>query len=256
MTEGSLEEITFHCFAELRFLFSRSIGHKLFNCCAIAVLFAVVFICFAFYLWLKAHYEKKAKIVADTETAALSALISAGFDRGVMMFLFGVTHQLLLSAPTVQMAILISLEALWILKRVYFRRHYPYRALFAVILLDSLLRIYFQITTLIYDLIAKHRFLINEKHHKNFFYILVASIASQISLSIFYLVLKWFDSYSKNSSKIQPIPNVNNLSRSNNSSPLPKVEPIHSIILPNLKETNNPSKSWQIKYFKRRIKLI
>ena len=154
MAEGSLEEITFHCFAELRFLFSRSIGHKLFNCCAVAVLFAVVFICFAFYLWLKAHYDKKAKIVADTETAALSALISVGFDRGVMMFLFGVTHQLLLSAPTVQMAILISLEALWILKRVYSRRHYRQTLLFMVVILDSTLRIYFQATTLIYDLIA------------------------------------------------------------------------------------------------------
>jgi hypothetical protein len=111
------------------------------------------------------------------ENATLSALISVGFDRGVMMFLFGVTHQLLLSTPTVQMAILVSLEALWILKRIYSRKHYRHTALFAVILLDSLLRLYFQVTTLIYDLISKHKLIINEKHHKNFFYILVASIA-------------------------------------------------------------------------------
>lgn len=124
MTEGSLEEATFHCFAELRFLFSRNFGHKIFNLCAVAVLFIVIFVCFALFLWLKVHYEKKAKIIVGTETAALSALISVGFDRGVMMFLFGVTHQLLLGAPTMQMALLISLEIIWIAKQIYSRRHY------------------------------------------------------------------------------------------------------------------------------------
>lgn len=100
MTEGSIEEITFHCFAELRFLFSRNFGHKIFNCCAVAVLFVVIFVCFAFYLWLKTQYGKRAKIVADTETVSLSAIMSVEFDRGAMIFLFGATHQLLLSKPT------------------------------------------------------------------------------------------------------------------------------------------------------------
>ena len=202
MTEGSLEEITFHCFAELRFLFSRSIGHKLFNCCAIALLFTVVFICFAFYLWLKVHYEKKAKIVAETNNATLSALILVGFDRGVMMFLFGVTHQLLLSTPTLQMTILISLETLWVLKRVYFRRHYRYTALFIVVLLDSLLRLYFQATTLNYDLIAENRFSINEKHHKNYFSILMGLIVLKILLNLYFLLKKWLVNFFKNSSRI------------------------------------------------------
>lgn len=73
------------------------------------MLFIVIFVCFAFYLLLKAEYAKKAKIVADNDTAALSAIISVGFDRGAMMFLFGASHQLLLCSPTVQMAVLVSL---------------------------------------------------------------------------------------------------------------------------------------------------
>ena len=152
------------------------------------------------------HYEKKAKIVADTEAATLSALISVGFDRGVMMFLFGATHQLLLDTSTLQMALLISLEAIWIVKRVYSRRHYRQTALFVVVLLDSLLRLYFQITTLNYDLNAEHRFVINEKHHKTLFYILTALILLEILFILYFLIKKWFLNYVKLSSKVQPSP--------------------------------------------------
>lgn len=161
LTEGNLEEITFHCFAELQFLFSRNTFHKIFNCSAVIVLFTVVYICFAFYLWLKPQYNKKAKIIAGTETSTLSALISVSFDRGMLMFFFGVTHQLLLSKPIFQMSILIFLQSLWIFKRLCSHKHYRHTVILLVVLMDSLIRVYFQITTLIYDLIAEKRFTIN-----------------------------------------------------------------------------------------------
>jgi hypothetical protein len=161
LSEGTLEEVTFHCFAELRFLLSRNFSHKIFNFVAILVLFAVMFTCFAFFLWLRVQYAKKAKIIADTETSTLSVLASIGFDRGVMMFLFGATHQLLLEAPTLQMSLLIFLETVWILKKIYYHKHFKQSAIFVLIMLDSILRIYFQCTTLNYDLIAKNRLIIN-----------------------------------------------------------------------------------------------
>jgi len=67
----------------------------------------VLFTCFGLYLWLKVHYKKKAKIVTDARYSSMISLISMGFDRGMVIFVLGFTHQMLLNVPTTQIFVLL-----------------------------------------------------------------------------------------------------------------------------------------------------
>jgi hypothetical protein len=75
----------------------------------LTVLFITVFVCFGLYLWLKVFYSKKVKIITDAKYETISALISINFDKAIAVFLLGLTHQILLSAPNAQMFLLIAI---------------------------------------------------------------------------------------------------------------------------------------------------
>jgi ABC-type multidrug transport system permease subunit len=65
--EGNIEQLTFHGFGELRNLCSFSFEHRVINVISVFAIFFVFFACFGLYLWLKVHYQKKAKIVTDAK---------------------------------------------------------------------------------------------------------------------------------------------------------------------------------------------
>ena len=107
--EGNIEQLIFHGFGELRNLCSFNFEHRLINIISLFSVFFVFFVCFGLYLWLKAHYQKKAKIVTDAKNSTMISLLSMGFDRGMVIFLLGLTHQMLLYAPTSQLFVLLSI---------------------------------------------------------------------------------------------------------------------------------------------------
>ena len=113
--EGSIEQLVFYGFGELRNLCSFGFIHKLINILSICAVFFVFFVCFGLYLWLKAQYQKKAKIITDAKLSALSSLLSMGFDRGIVIFLLGLAHQMLLNVPTIQLFTLLSIEIGWVI---------------------------------------------------------------------------------------------------------------------------------------------
>ena len=107
--EGSIEQLTFYGLGELRSLCSFNFEHKIINIISLLSIFFVLFTCFGLYLWLKAYYQKKAKIVTDAKYSTLTSLLSMSFDRGMVILLLGLTHQMLLNSPISQLFVLLSI---------------------------------------------------------------------------------------------------------------------------------------------------
>lgn len=122
LLEGNIESNTFYCFKELQTLFSFSFQHKLLNLMTLFVLFILFFFCFGFCLFLKFCYQRKTKFMIKAENSTFPSVLSVSFDRGMIIFVLGAIHQLLLSSPNIQMNILISIELLWILQKVMTRK--------------------------------------------------------------------------------------------------------------------------------------
>lgn len=109
LLEGNIESLTFYSFKELQTMFSFSLYHKFLNVLSIFILFFLFFVCFGVCLWLKFYYKKKTKIMIDAEKSSFFSILSTSFDRGIIIFILGATHQLLLPFPNIQMFTLIGL---------------------------------------------------------------------------------------------------------------------------------------------------
>jgi hypothetical protein len=68
-----------------------------------------IFACFGLYLWLKGCYHKKIKVITDSKDETLSAVLSINLDKGIIIFLLGLTHQILLATPQIQILILTTI---------------------------------------------------------------------------------------------------------------------------------------------------
>ena len=151
LLEGNIECITFYSFKEMQTLFSFGFYHKLLNVLSTVVLFFVFFVCFGACLWLKFHYKKKTKILIDTEKSTFASVLSMSFDRGMVVFVLGATHQLLLPSPNTQMFTLIGIELVWVAKKVAARKLFLNSLFFVVSLFESFVRLFLQISSLIYS---------------------------------------------------------------------------------------------------------
>lgn len=109
LLEGNIESLTFYSFKELQTLFSFSLYHKFINVLSAIILFFVFFVCFGICLLLKYHYKKKTRILIDTVRSSFTSVLSISFDRGMIIFVLGATHQLLLPFPNIQMYTLIGI---------------------------------------------------------------------------------------------------------------------------------------------------
>ncbi len=86
----------------------------------------------------------------DTEKSSLGTVLSTGFDRGMIIFILGAAHQLLLSFPNIQMFALIGIEFLWMGKKIVAKKYYINSLFFIISLMESLLRLYLQVSSLFY----------------------------------------------------------------------------------------------------------
>ncbi len=114
----------FHGFGDLRSFFSFTFKHKIINLLSLFILFLTVFACFGLYFVLKFHYSKKTKMIIDSKGKSLSALLSTNFDKGIVIFILGLTHQILISSPNIQMFTLITIETIWLVKGILTRKYF------------------------------------------------------------------------------------------------------------------------------------
>lgn len=87
----------------------------------------------------------------NSQKSTFFSVLSTNFERGIIIFILGVTHQLLLPFPKFQMFTLIFIELIWLCEKIIVRTEFIHSFLFFVSLLESLVRIYFQITCLVYS---------------------------------------------------------------------------------------------------------
>ena len=118
--DGNIENLTFFIFAEFKIFFSQCYRHKLLNVFILALFFLLIFTIFAFYLWAKYHYGKRFKHFLDDKKINSCVILGAIIDRGFVCFIFGITHQMLISSPNLQFALLSFIELCWIIKKGIF----------------------------------------------------------------------------------------------------------------------------------------
>jgi hypothetical protein len=81
---------------------------------------------------LKVSYSKKVKVITDSKDDTLLALLSINFDKGMIIFLLGTVHQILLNTPQIQMIVLIAIEVTWIIKLIAARSYFSSKLLILV----------------------------------------------------------------------------------------------------------------------------
>ena len=128
--------------------------------------------------------------MVGAENSALRTIVSQNIDRGISVFLFGAVHQLMLSAPTPQLACLALLELAMIVKRVKFRECFAHKLLLCVSIFNGVIRLYFQITTLLYTFLGAERVILNEKYHSILILLIVAKIAIEVLANVLYKIKK------------------------------------------------------------------
>jgi hypothetical protein len=100
--------------------FSKSFEHKSINAFILLIFFNILFCSIAFYLFCWFLYRKKIVNLTDNITLKISAIIASTFDRGLFCLILGAVHQLLLKKNNMQLVILGSIEALWIISKIIF----------------------------------------------------------------------------------------------------------------------------------------
>jgi hypothetical protein len=115
--EGNIEELTFFAVGELMLFISCSQTHKFVNVFVVFFLFVVTVFSFSFLVWVKVHYQHKAKHFLENHHHHLPGIVCSMVDRFSIAFLFGVVHRVMIKAPDAQLGALAALEIAWIISR-------------------------------------------------------------------------------------------------------------------------------------------
>ena len=86
----------------------------------------LIITCVASFPIFKYYYGRLVKYFLINVNNNSNGIIASMIDRGIVCFLYGMTHRLLLGFPNAQLFTLIVIESLWIASRIFFTRNKTY----------------------------------------------------------------------------------------------------------------------------------
>lgn len=111
----------------------------------------------------------------------------------------------MLNAPTQQLICLALLELMMIAKRVKFRECFTHKLLLFLSVFNGIIRLYFQITTFLYDFLDSERAVINEKYHSTLIFLIISKIIIDFLASISFKIMKFIQRHHKSKNRVQNV---------------------------------------------------
>jgi len=129
-------------------------------------MFIMVMLCVSLFFLMLNFHGKLIKYLHENSSIGIKGICASAIDRGIICFLFGLAHRLLLRYPNIQLLTLIVIELVWIYSRLKLNSHkaYEIRILVTIWNIQGFLRVFLIMSFYIYEEYHVLRNQINEMH--------------------------------------------------------------------------------------------
>ena len=165
--EGNVEQFAFFFFNECKTLFSVNLPHKLANVFMIYFFFLLIVFTIGGLLFFTFNYRKLVKyFMEDSKDVSFEAMLFESLELSIFPFVFGAVHALLLDNLYLQTIVLLIVEGLYLVVKLFTLRSlvtlFRFKAIMCAV--TSLLRLCFIVSFYYYES-SGHPTLVNSIHH-------------------------------------------------------------------------------------------
>ena len=107
--DGSIQELTFYLSMEITILCNFSSADKFTNSLMVLGMYIVMMASVGFFFLVFSYSKKFMKYLQQNSKGNIKGIIASTIDRGIVCFLFGLTHRLLLGQPNIQLLVLMAI---------------------------------------------------------------------------------------------------------------------------------------------------